>query len=122
MVKELHKTTTLIGASNKQYRFNLWGFDNFDDIKGTFQGGGLYLFTKREMVDGEYKHTYLYLGMTSNYQTRYDNHHKEADIRNHKSNCIGFYPMSFSTEEEIEEAEKDILNNYDFPCNIISVR
>lgn len=119
MVKELHKTTTLIGASNKQYKFNLWGFDDFDDVKGTFQGGGLYLFTKREQVDGDYKHTYLYLGKTLNYLTRYDNHHKEEDLRNLESNCIGFYPMSITAEEKLEEAEKDILSNYNFPCNTI---
>lgn len=120
MVKELNKTTTLTGASEKYYKFNLWGFDDFDDVKGIFQGGGLYLFTKRELTDGVYLHTYLYLGKTTNYLTRFDNHHKEAEIRNLHSNCIGFYSMPNATEEEMEKAEKDILSNYEFPCNIIS--
>lgn len=120
MVRELNKITTLTGASNKQYRFELWSFDDFDDVKETFQGGGLYLFTKREMIDGTYRHTYLYLGKTSNYLIRYDNHHKETAIRNHESNCIGFYSMNFSSDEEMKEAEEDILSNYIFPCNDIN--
>lgn len=118
MVRELNKTTVLTGKSGTEYRFHLWEFDDFDDVKATFQGGGLYLFTRREYVDGVYKHTYLYLGKTLNYFTRYDNHHKEQTIRRQQSNCIGFYPMSFASNDEMEEAENDILNNYGFPCNI----
>ncbi len=120
MVKELNKTTILTGTSKKQYKFNLWGFDDFDDVKGTFQGGGLYLFTRRELVNGAYMHTYLYLGKTTDYLTRYDNHHKENEIRNLESNCIGFYSMQNATEEDMEKTEKDILSNYDFPCNTIN--
>lgn len=118
MIKEISKTTILTGVSKKRYTFNLWGFDDFDDVKGTFQGGGLYLFTKRVQVDGEYRHIYLYLGETVDYYTRYDNHHKEKQIRDLNSNCIGFCSMSFASEEEMKKAEKDILDNYDFPCNL----
>lgn len=118
MVSELNKSTVLTGKSGTEYRFRLWGFDDFDDVKATFQGEGLYLFTRREIVDGLYRHTYLYLGKASNYFSRYNNHHKEDSIRAYQSNCVGFYPMSFATDEEMTEAETDILNNYDFPCNI----
>ena len=117
MVKELGKYTTLIGESGKKYIFNLWLFDDFDDVKRTFTGGGLYLFTNRHSVNGEFKHSYIYLGETEDYYTRYDNHHKENCIRHHEANCIGFYSMPGVSEEERKAAEDDLLAKYDFPCN-----
>lgn len=120
MVRELGKTTTLIGSSGKEYTFSLWGFDDFDDVKRTFTGGGLYLFTYRHVVSGKYKHTYIYLGETDDYYTRYDQHHKEDCIRLHCSNCIGFYSMPDASEDERKTAEDDLLENNDFPCNIVN--
>lgn len=118
MVRELNKTTTLTGTSNKQYRFELWGFDDFDDVKNTFTGGGLYLFTNRYKDGDVYRHSYLYLGETGDYYTRYNSHHKEFCIRDNNANCIGFYSMPNATEEERKTAENDILSNYNFPCNV----
>lgn len=117
MVRELNKTTTLTGSSGTQYTFNLWSFEDFDDVKGAFRGSGLYLFTKRYFSEGVYRHKYLYLGETGNYSTRYDNHHKEDDIREHDSNCIGFLSMQNSSEDDRKEFEEDILSAYNFPCN-----
>lgn len=117
MVNELGKITTLTGASGIKYKFTLWTFDEFEDIKNTFTGEGLYLFTKRYLTDKGFMHYYIYLGETDNYYTRYNNHHKEESINEYGSNCIGFYAMSNSTEEERKVAEDDLLSAYDFPCN-----
>ena len=117
MVKELSKTITLKGRSGEEYKFSLWSFEDFDDIKGTFTGAGLYLFTNRRLSDRGYKHTYIYLGETSDYYTRYNDYHKEECIKNHSSNCIGFYSMPNATEDERKIAEEDLLGNYSFPCN-----
>ena len=40
MVEELNKVTTLEGISGKKYVFSLWTFEDFDDVKSTFTGGG----------------------------------------------------------------------------------
>ncbi len=117
MVKELGKVTTLSGKSGKDYEFNLWSFDEFEDIKNTFKGGGLYLFTRRVYSENEYWHHYIYLGETEDYYTRYNSHHKEVCIKNYESNCIGFYSMPNATEEERKAAEDDLLDAYNFPCN-----
>ena len=117
MVSELGKITTLTGISGIKYEFSLWSFDDFDDIKKTFTGEGLYLFTKRyEATDG-YRHKYIYLGETEDYYTRYDNHHKEECIKMQNSNCIGFYSMPNSSENERKSVEDDLLAAYNFPCN-----
>lgn len=118
MVKELYKTTALAGLSGNNYVFSLWSFDDFDDIKGMFRGEGLYLFTQRYRTGNVYRHRYIYLGESANFFSRFDNHHKESDIRAHFANCIGFYSMSNATEEERIKAEKDLLDNFNFPCNI----
>lgn len=120
MVNELGKITTLVGKSGRKYEFSLWSFDDFDDVKSTFTGGGLYLFTNRHLSDGVFKHTYIYLGETGDYYTRYDGHHKEECIKKNHSNCIGFYSMQNATEKERKEVEEDLLANYVFPCNTIN--
>lgn len=120
MVKEVGRVTTLTGRSGTEYEFSLWTFDEFDDIKGTFTGGGLYLFTNRHFVNGEYRHSYIYLGESGDYFNRYDNHHKESDIILHNANCIGFYSMPNSTEMQRKIAEEDLLAHYLFPCNIVN--
>lgn len=120
MVKELKKVTILEGNSGNKYQFSLWSFEEFDDIKGSFTGGGLYLFTKRYDDEGVFRHFYIYLGETENYFTRFDFHHKEQSIRLHDANCIGFYPMPNADEKECKAAEADLLANYDFPCNTVN--
>lgn len=120
MVIELGKITTLEGKSGKKYEFSLWSFEDFDDVKSTFTGEGLYLFTNRHLSEGEYKHSYIYLGETGDYYTRYDGHHKEESIKKHEANCIGFYSMPNSTEEDRKKKEDDLLENYNFPCNTVN--
>ena len=119
MVYELGKTTKLTGVSGKEYLFNLWTFDDFDDVKQTFRGCGLYLFTNRHLDGGKYRHTYIYIGQTGDFYTRYNNHHKENCLRNQEVNCIGFFSMPNSVEEDRKTVENDILSKYDFPCNTI---
>lgn len=117
MVEELNKVTTLEGISGKKYVFSLWTFEDFDDVKSTFTGGGLYLFTKRHIVDGQFIHDYIYLGQTEDYYTRYTGHHKEQCLRNNQVNCIGFYSMPNASEVVRRDAENDLLRRYNFPCN-----
>lgn len=113
MVTKLDKTHKVTGQSGKEYSFDLYLFDDFDDLKGYFNGKGLYLFTKRENA----AHTRIYLGKTTDYSTRYNNHHKEQCIKRKGSNCIGLHRMNNASQETIDEAEIDILEGNYFPCN-----
>lgn len=117
MVEELNKVTTLEGISGKKYTFSLWSFEIFDDVKSTFTGGGLYLFTRRHSVGGQYMHDYIYLGETEDYYVRFNGHHKEQSIMGYQANCIGFYPMPNVSQSARKEVEADLLGRYNFPCN-----
>lgn len=118
MLKNLGKTTSLTGQSGKKYSFKLYSFDEYEDVKNAWEHfPALYLFTRRYMSNGAYYHTYLYLGETGDVATRFQSHHKESCIKSHGSNCIGIYPDVPEDEKKRLEIEKDILLNYQFPCN-----
>lgn len=121
MVKNLNKTTTLIGKSGKEYVFNLYSFDDFADLVSDIKAekAALYLFTNRHISDGEYKHTYIYLGETGDISTRYSGHHKEDCIKKHKGNCIGFWWAPEDADKR-RNAETDILLANKFPCNEVN--
>lgn len=117
MVTDLKVNMTLLGASGKSYIFNLYGYSSFSQLNNAFKPlAAIYVFSQRYLEDNVYRHSLIYLGQTSDLSTRYDNHHKEADITAHFGNCIWIHVFS-GTDEEREEAEKDLLASYDFPCN-----
>ena len=118
MVKELGRTTTLKGQSGKEYIFSLYLFDTFEELKSAWKSiPALYLFTQRYRSNGAYYHNYIYLGETGDLSTRFDNHHKEQCIKNHRPNCIGIYTNVPQEEPKRKDVEKDILLANDFPCN-----
>lgn len=48
MVKDINKTTNIKARSGKEYEFQLYSFDDFNDLKGFFdEDPVLYLFTRR---------------------------------------------------------------------------
>ena len=116
-MKKNNKSVTLIGASQREYVFELYTFSDFDEVKGTFKAiPALYMFGK--MSEDQSKIKLIYLGETSDLSTRFDNHHKERCIRLHEANCIGIcVEKEFKEEEKLKEAEQDILAAYNFPCN-----
>ena len=119
MVSRIDKILELKGVSGNAYRFDLFAFDSFEDLKTSFNPRpALYLFTKRSLSTGDagYNHDLIYLGETCDLADRFTNHHKESCIMKHGSNCIGIFSASVD-EHERKEQEKDLLNAYDFPCN-----
>ncbi len=118
MICDTDRTMELVGQSGKRYLFNLYSFDNFDDLRNAFNTiAALYVFTKRfRKESGNYSHDLIYLGETSNLSERFDNHHKESCIKMRNPNCIGIYSF-VGTEQQRKNAERDILESYDFPCN-----
>lgn len=120
MVNNIGKTTTIKGESGKEYRFSLFTFGSFEDVKTQTwrQIPALYLFTRRELSNGAYYHTYLYLGETGDLSQRFKNHHKEAELIQNGTNCIGLYYQNVpQNEADRKLLEKDILSAYKFPCN-----
>lgn len=117
MVIELNKTTTLKSSTGKEYVFQLYSFDDFNDLKGFFdEDPALYLFTRRYIDGGTYHHVYIYLGETCNLNSRFNDHHKEKCIRRNNANCIGVYRFG-GTEKVRKDSENDLLDANRFPCN-----
>jgi len=117
MIKDFNNKVTLTGVSGKKYVFNLYTYSDFDDVKGAFTPkSALYLFIKLSADQTSYWR--VYLGKTGDLSTRFDSHHKEDCIRKHGANCIGIHSdEKFKNEKVLEEAEKDLLAAYNFPCN-----
>ena len=121
MLKDLDLTVTLKGKSGKEYVFKMYSFDEFTDLVSdiTNNVAAIYLFSKRTVVNGEGKHKCIYLGETGDISSRYSGHHKEACITKHKANCIGFW-WAPTDEEKRRDAETDILEANNFPCNEVN--
>lgn len=117
MIKTINKTVTLKGTSGREYVFELYSFDKYDDVKGAFtEVPALYLFGKLNADQSFFD--YIYLGETSNLHERYDNHMKEDCIKHHGANGIGIYALEeFRNEAKRKAAEKDLLDAINFPCN-----
>lgn len=102
-------TITLTGCSGNSYEFTIYK-------KGTSfkEVGGVYYVTK--IVDN--KHSRIYLGITNDLSTRFDDHHKEDCFEKYGVTHIAIYRSSSDTNRK--KIEKDILCNYKFPCNEVN--
>lgn len=118
MLSDTNRTLDLKGNSGLTYRFSLYTFDSFDDLKDSFRADypALYLFTRRTLGQGTFNHDLIYIGETGDLSTRFDNHHKEQCIKRNGANCIGIFAAS-RIEYTRKNQERDLLFNYDFPCN-----
>lgn len=99
-------TVLLEGCSGKTYNFDIYLIGtNFRVL------GAVYFISKRE--DGN--HQRIYLGITEDLSTRFDNHQKQDCFEKHNANCISIHLNE--SKEQRELIEKDILCKYSFPCN-----
>lgn len=119
MIRNTSRTITLVGASGKNYLFELLTFDDFNELRGYFDAiPGLYAFG---VLDDNGFFTYVYFGKAENLSNRFYVHHKEDSIRAHQANCIGICCLSELRDDEIlEKAERDILSVIKFPCNEVN--
>lgn len=115
MVTKNVATLTIVGKFGKKYNFTLHKYDSYSDVKDGFIGHGLCLLGK--LSDDNSYVSYIYLGMASSLNTRFDNHHKENCIKRHGANCIGIHLMNNSNPESRKAAESDILAANNFVCN-----
>lgn len=111
------KRLTLNGISGKEYLFDLYTYDDFSELVSAFLARpAVYVFTRRRTTNEGFTHDLVYLGETKDLLSRFNNHHKEAEIKAHFANCIGIFGAP-SDEELRKQIETDILRAYDFPCN-----
>lgn len=116
MMNDLKNQFTINGISDKKYTFDMYTFDNFDDLKDAFNAiSAVYIFTKRAWNGEKYVHTLIYCGETGNLSTRFDDHHAEACINSRNANCISI--MVVNGETQRKQIETDILEGNYFPCN-----
>ena len=119
MIKDLNIQMTLRGIDGEKYLFNVYEYDNFDDLDNCFKAiPAIYAFSHRyKDIENKYKHHLIYLGETGDLSQRFQNHHKKECINKRKGNCIWIYVTS--EDENIRKSEeKNILDFNDFPCNI----
>lgn len=103
---------TLVGCSGKQYTFSVY------PIETSFKAfGGVYYVSKRTVLDGKGKHKDIYLGITNDLSSRFNDHHKQDCFENNEANCLSIYLSD--SEEERKKIEEDLLCNYNFTCNVI---
>ena len=108
---------TLNGLSGQEYIFDLYTFNDFSELRSAFlPRAAVYVFTRRRATNEGFTHDLIYLGETENLARRFDNHHKEDEIKAHYANCIGIYGAP-SNDEQRKQIEADMLAAYDFPCN-----
>lgn len=101
------ETIKLLGCSKQEYEFNIYNYGT--KFKAV---GGVYFISK---VNNEGVHSTIYLGITNDLSTRFDNHHKEMCFIDNEVNRISI--LVEENEENRIEIEKDILCKYDFKCN-----
>lgn len=113
MPKVTESKFTIKGKSGNTHSFEIYSLDTtFNKI------AGVYVFTNRsKQSDGTYSHSIIYCGITNDLSTRFNRHHKEADIKKQNANCICV--MAVSDEKQRTSIEADILMCKDnkFPCN-----
>jgi len=85
-------TITLAGCSKKKYDFDIY------QIGTKFKAlGAVYFISKR---DSSKTHKPIYLDITNDLSSRFNNHHKEGCIRKMKANCISVLLVKSENERK----------------------
>jgi hypothetical protein len=104
------QTLSLTGKSGKIYAFELYVLNtSFREV------GGLYAFSKQATAT---THTIIYIGHTQDLSSRFTNHHKEECIDGQGATYISVCQMPNEIDRLV--AEKDLLANYNCPCNEVN--
>ncbi|PKN00326.1 MAG: hypothetical protein CVU78_01830 [Elusimicrobia bacterium HGW-Elusimicrobia-2] len=103
---------TFTGKSGNKYDFIAYSWDtNFKEGYGA-----VYFITKRtQKATGGYNHVEIYVGETEDLSTRFDNHHKEDCFKKYNANCKCIHGEQ--NKETRLAIEKDLIDNYNLPCN-----
>ena len=113
MSKITESTFSIQGKSGNKHTFGIYAIGT--PFSST---GGVYIFTRRHQdTHGKHTHQIVYCGITGDLSTRFNNHHKETEIKKNNANCICV--MFENSEKQRANIEADILTCTDnkFPCN-----
>src|ERR1700722_3766680 len=104
-------TASFKGLFGKPYSFNVYPIDT--EFKSM---GAVYCITRRhDSGGGNYQHKIIYVGITGDLSTRFNDHHKDSCFRRNNANCICIH----ADDSEISRlaTETDLINQYNPPCN-----
>lgn len=102
-------TITFEGCSGKIYIFGIYPIGtNFKAF------GGVYYISEKK----DENHTHIYLGITEDISSRFNDHHKQDCFDKNSANCISIYLVESKKDRKL--IEKDILCNYNFICNEVN--
>jgi len=103
-------TVTLTGLSGNKYKFNVYPFNTtFKEL------GAVYYISNRTENNGKGSHSKIYIGMTGDLSTRFDNHHKEKCFNKRNANCKSI--LIEKNKETRLEIEADLIEALNPPCN-----
>jgi len=100
-------TITMQGASGASYNFDVyrWG-TSFKPL------GAVYSVLKK---NSDARYSVLYIGQTGNLDERFDSHHRAACFTRNGKTHIGIHLES--GEQTRLRKERDLIDNYNPPCN-----
>ena len=97
-------------AGGKEYAFAAYSADTrFNDVSA------VYIFTKRTVVEGKGRHSFLYIGETGELGERISNHEKWRCVNEQGCNCICVHLVS--GEKNRKAIEAVFLDENETPCN-----
>jgi len=103
------ETHDWIGASGKQYKYSIHSLDTSFKEKA-----GNYIFAK---LSSQYQWVPVYIGQAENLKDRLSNHNKEDCALKHGATHIHAHLTSGGEIVRLAE-EKDLLLNFNTPCNV----
>ncbi len=108
MKLNLINSNVKIGENGPFDLYNLNGYDFSDSLEFSIRKG-VYVFTSRQNNEGgTISHTILYVGKTTDCNTRFQGHHKSDELMKAHSNCLAIYYCD--TDEELDLMEAKLIN------------
>lgn len=102
------KSNVKIGEKGPFNLYELNGYDFSENLEFSIKKG-VYVFTKRQKnEDGSISHDILYVGQTTDLNTRFQGHHKATELKKKKPNCLAIHECS--TNEELNQVEADLID------------
>ena len=110
-MSKLNAFLTYKDEKENEYKFELYSLDH----EFSESWGGIYIFTKRDTSENPPSHRLLYIGKAKSFDSRFDNHEKIKESKEHGINCVGVYkendsPKRNSIETSLIESNKPKLN------------
>ena len=106
-------TAVFSGLSGIKYSFNVYPIGT--DFKAV---GAVYYFTKRTINSQNLgEHDIIYVGITNDLSTRFEDHHKKSCYERQNANCICIHQEE--KEKERMKIEEDLIKKHKPHCNDI---